>query len=415
MSKVKQGLPSSKKALSLLNSAYDNWGDEKLFDWKYKKYPNFNEEEVFFVEDDQENLASFGRVFSKEIISDYFKENVYILGDAAVHPGHQGEGLYTAIHEARTEYSKSKDSPLVFSFIRKTNIPFKVNKKRGWGHRELPLHMLMLSPAKVVKEYGELALEDETLLKKICEVLGKRIQLNFSDENLNLSELVEQNQRKKKLKLSINFSDSAVSKIIEQINDDIEFLDLFSDSIGLLSDGDVSFGSDESEGFNIEKKDFEDISLERKETLSDEDIQEILSTYSSHLDGYDLRFRREKIDVEHLLEYPYITDILLVKIHDEIVGFAVLGNNKSSNLDEIWVLEWLWGDEKVKNVLLNEIENIGVNRDLDTVIIISDDKLNEKWTSIGYQTIMWNIFESNRNIEKILKNGGWRINLYDVV
>ncbi len=417
MTSVKQGLPDPERVLRLLDSAYDGWGDQKLFEWKYKDYPDFKEDEVFYIESEEGDLASFGRVFSKELVVKNFqkKVQVYVIGDAAVSPSHQGEGLYSNIHKARVDYSKNQDVEAIFSFIRRTNVPFKVNKKRGWGHKVLPLHMLILSPAKVMKEYGGLALEDKPVLKKLCRTIGKKIDLVFSDGKLNLGELVGLENKEGIFNLFFNFSNFAVKRLIEQIDANIDIGDLLKESINLLLKGEIRIGPKSPKKMEFTDKKFRDFSVDLKDNLSSDEKDKILSLYDNSITNYDVSFRREKKDLEHLLGYPKITDILLVRKNSKIVGFTVLGLRDGSDLKEIWVLELLYKDKNVKNFLLNLIENICEKKDLDSVLIISNLD-NKNWTNIRYQTLMWKVVgDSKKNFETHFENNRWKINLYDIV
>jgi len=404
--------------LELLNSAYEGWGDEEIFRWKYDDYPDFKKEYGFYIEDGHGNPICFGRVARRELIFTQPQKKIkgFTLGDAAVDPSHQGEGLYSYIHKARTDFVESQDADAILAFVRKTNVSYKVNKKRGWGHRNLPLKMLILSPGKFVKNYADLALADIDIISSFIGFFGKWIDLTFSDEKITLSELIEGKTSDTKSKLKFSISDFAVKRFIEEIDEEIELLQLINLFSKLLMSGDIVLGNTSPKKFEHDRREYKNLLLEHRDELTQKEIDEILFLYSKKLKDFDLYFRRDEQDIEHLLSHPNLADILVIKKDSNIVGFCVLINqNKKSGSDEIWVYECIWDNDEAKHLLLNEIEQVGFRRNLDAVLMISDLILDNKWTDISYQTITWDLVEDKPEIDNILRKGDWRITLYDIL
>lgn len=410
--KVENGIPDQDSVLELLNSAYDGWGDKSHFDWRYACYPEYSEEEHTYHISDGDTVAAFRRATYKELEFEGVIVPFYILGDTAVASEYRGQGLYSNLHEVTTNYcADKKEVPFVMTFNRKGNVTFAANRDRGWKYFTLPLYLRIFDPTAVFPHYADLALENKPRIRRVLSILGGRMAVTTSSGEISLGEIVKPDRsRDKQLTMSVSISDRAVSKLVEQISNDQSISGLLKRSLGLLRDREVSlFGAPKDE-YDQKSSSRSAVTGERVDALSDAQLEEIIELY----DHYDVTMRRDRVDIEHMLEHPHLFDILVAKRHGRIVGFAPLAFHSGSSIREARVLDLVYADEVIFDPLLETVEQSARENGADLLAVLSDFDPGEYWISIDRQVLMWDQLHASEVNEDKLEARGMHVGFFDI-
>jgi len=425
--KVRKGDVEDEELLNLLNTTRDFWGDMEYFIWLYHENPASEEEENYYAIIDSENeIIGFRRGGVKYILdlNQESLETVLEYKHGSVLPDYQGMGVFSKICKSDYCLSKEEDYDFKIAFIRKTNIPFGRHKRKGWRHRVIPLYIYIISPKNIIEEYLRFLEEKNKTAYYLAKILGKRINLKCSDGEVDLVETLDL-EPTHKLKINVSLSDKAVKENIENVVEDLKINKILKENLKLFLKGHINLFSrkEKTEEIkenqaNIEKKSRLSVktnSVKNLENPEEEfDLEEITKLYSRGLENYDLTFRRNEEDISHILNYPKNTEIIEVRKNDKLLGFAVLGEAKEENKDELWVIDFIHEMEEVYRVLVDEIERIGREKKMDSVRMYSDIDPGEKWVYIPYATIMWDDLDGKDRLESNFQNGRWKISQYDV-
>lgn len=410
--KVENGIPDQDSVLELLNSAYDGWGDESHFDWRYGCYPEYSEDEHTYHISDGNTVAAFRRATYKELEFEGVMVPFYILGDTAVASGYRGQGLYSKLHEVTTNYcADEKEVPFVMTFNRKGNVTFAANRDRGWKYFTLPLYLRIFDPTVVLPHYADLALEDKPRIKRLLSILGSRISVTTSSDEISLGEIIQPDRNSdKELTMSVSISDRAISELVEQVSNDQSISGLLKRSLSLLQDREVSLVGDPKDEYDQENSSRSTVTVERVDALSDAQLEEIIGLY----DHYDVTMRRDRVDVEHMLNHPHLFDILIAKEHGRIVGFAPLAFHSGSSIREARVLDVVYEDESIFDLLLETVEQSARENDADLVAVLSDSDPGEYWITIDRQVLMWDQLHASEVNEDKLEARGVHVGFFDI-
>jgi len=404
MRRIQQGLPQQTEVVSLLNDAYDGWGDQSYFRWKYEQYPGYNPETQTFYSRINGDLASFRRVFRKETVDGAQTNTVVVLGDTAVNPTYQGEGLYSDLHAETVAFSRDQGVDRVSTFNRKTNLTFTANQDRGWQYRELPLKIRLLSPDVVLGEYTDLALPCLSAIETFIDRIGDRFHIQTSNGPVSVRDCISAEAPTGPASRSVGLSVSDRT-LVELIN-----LVCSADSLEPLStlvDDWVSRQSRSKRAFEHSKQaPSSAYQVHHKRNVSSAEFDAIVDLYERQTAS----FRRTPADIRHILQYPD-ADIILVTQNEECVGYAVVGLRSNGRLREGRVLEFCVGRPEVFDVLITEIERIAVDREYDIILVFADRPMDDLWASVDQQVVMWRDLDSAS--PPIIES--CRISLYDVV
>lgn len=411
---IKLGKIDDRKVLDLLNETRDSWGDFEIFKWIFKTKPDVNKEINFFAVNDKKKYIGFERASYKELIfpnNAIRSKNIIVGKCSSVPPDFQGKGVYSNLIKIRDNYLKDKHSYL-FGFVRKSNITFLINRKNGWNYRVLPLYMLIRSPKNVIRKYAKFLFEKNRRLIFFEKFFGNRINFIFSDGSVTLSKIFG-NKSSKRLKLNIYISNFAVKNIVEELTGSLNIINFFKEILKLLFIGDISFYKNK----NFKLKDYyykKDFKIQIKDKLINEEIEEVIQTYNYFNKKYDIVFRRREKDIKHLLSYPKIKDIIVIKKNENIIGFSVIGKLKEENKNEIIVLDTIYKNTEVFKILIKEIEKLANIYEIDMVHMFSDILPSKKWSFVPETTVMWKSLNNDFELNKIMNNGKLKISMYDV-
>ena len=412
---VKSGKIEDDKVLNLLNMTRVSWGDIKFLKWIYHNNPNVENDENFFALTDNDELIGFERISYKEVLYNNCTqiEPIFIYKNGTVDPKYQGKGVYSGIIKLREKYFNNNDVNYKMAFIRKSNLPFRIHRDRNWRYRILPLFMYIISPLIVIKNYSKFFLEKSKSISLFAKIFGRRVNLVFHNDSVNLSELFD-GFRSKGLVLNIYLSNVALKKLIEDLTGRILIRDVIFDLVKLFLFNEISFFK-KNDFFVLDKKQSDKFIIEIKEELNEDEISVLEKLYLECLKKFDVVFRRNFRDIFHILSYPKITDIILVKKNNKIVGFSIVGYAKEDNIRELRVFDIIYNDEEVFDVLVDEIEKIGRDRDLISIHLFSNEKLNDKWIYIPETAVMWKSKNVIEDLEILFEKGNWKISHYDVL
>ena len=404
MTRTQQGLPETAEVVSLLNEAYDGWGSEPYFRWKYEQYPAFDPDSHTFYSRVDGELAAFRRVFAKEIVDGERTTTVFVLGDTAVDPAHQGEGLYSELHSETVAFSEQAGADRVSTFNRKTNLTFEANRDRGWQYRELPLKLRLLSPDRVLREYADLVVPDLPAIEAVAERVGSRLHIGTSNGPVTVRDCLSAKPPTGPAGRSVgpSVSDRTLTQLI-----DLACSTGPIDPLSTLVDGWVNpqNGSEPAAG-PAEKTVDGAYQVHRKQAVSTGEFEAIQELY----DEQPASFRRTPADIRHILAYPD-SDIVLVTHEASTVGFVVVGPRSNGGLREGRVLELRTEHAAVFELLVDEIEQLSVDRGYDLILVFTDRPMGELWASVDQQVIMWrDLDDSNPPLVDTCE-----ISLYDVV
>ncbi len=372
--------PPVEATVDLLNSAFGYWGDEELFRWRYFDYPGYSADHNYYIMDEDE-LIAFTRLYSQMLEADG-PLNAYTWGDSVVHEDHRGKGLYTRLKEIEEERT-SREADLSMSFNTKDKIPYYVHLKDGWGVKQIPLYLKILSPSVVLKQYMEEGLRNRPWLKRGLDIFGSRLVLDVEGEEVELSEVLDKGEGGFKFKIPMK--GDRFAKLVEGLTSVRDLRSVFSDSGG-------------------SERETVDLPVEHGDSV---ELSEVMELYSKVLKGYDVMFQRSEEQVAHMLRYPHIVDVMTVR-EDDLVGFAVIGKHPKPYLNEFRVLDMVYDDLSVYDALVEEIESTGDLMGADSIFMVSPDAVPPGWVEVGNRVIMWDkvdLFESEN----------WRLGIYDMV
>jgi len=409
MRRTQQGQPRVEEMVSLLDDAYDGWGTEPYFHWKYTQYPEYNPQRHVFCSRRNGELAAVRRAFYKEIVDGEQRAVVFVLGDTAVAPAHRGEGLYSALHSETVEFSRQQDAELVATFNRKTNLTFEANLDRGWQYRELPLKIRLLSPDIVLREYADLVVSELPVVETVAERLGSRLHIDTSNGPVSVRDCLSSEPSAGLAARSVgpSVSDRTLAQLIDIACSDDSVDPLSRLLAGWLSpNGSASVRNRTTQAAERPAGAATGYRTHRAHSVSAGEFESIVELY----DDETASFRRTPADIRHILQYPGC-DVVLATREGRCVGYAVVGPRPNGELLEGRILECCVDQPAAFDPLIAEIERLAVDRGYDIILVFTDRPMGELWASVDQQVIMWRAFDGAS--EPLVEN--CEISLYDVV
>lgn len=367
---IEQSLPRKDELLALLNDAYDGWGGDGQFEWKYDRYPGYDEDQCYHIDVDGE-LAAFRRVFEKEIESDSGTEySFFVLGDTCVSPSHQGEGLYSSLHARTTEDCESYGSDLCATFNRTGNVTFKANRNRGWEWRTLPIQVRVLSPEVVIPNYASLALEDSEFGDRLLSCLPAQLYNLIPAKGVAAA-------------VEVASSERGVGPQTERSRRTTASAGHRKLSTSVLSAG-----------------------------TARERIDEIRTLYAEVLASYDLHFSRDPEQIRHMLSHPDLEGVIAVEDGDRLSGFAPVVVDRVDGIREATVLDVVAAERPVARRIATGVERAAIDADADLVVALSEPDLGPCWSRVDKQVFMWDSLGPDTGL---LEERSLFVGLYDTV
>lgn len=417
--RVETGIPSTAAVHSLLNQAYEGWGTQEHFHWKYNEYPGYSPaDHAFHVMIDGE-LGAFRRLFERELAAEAGTVPVAVLGDTAVSPAYRGRGLYSKLHSRTMEYSRENGAERAITFNRQKNVTFEANRDRGWGFATLPLQLRIISPTTVLPSYTSRLVEDDATIEQILELVGHRIDIDVSNGRIPLAELLPSADRSitDSRSLGIGLTDRALARLTETAGRNgepasrlgLEVLKL------VLSREITPFRT--SDGFSESlRRTYDSLRLSMQNELTivpgDDVADRTLTEICDLFDRSQRTFRRSRADVRHMLRYPD-PEAVIIKRDGTVTGVAILGSWTDGQITEGRVLDVVTDRQSDYWPLMAAVERRAIERGSDIVVALSKHDLGDYWARIDRQVVMWKSLSRSKPAQSAVDARG--ISLYDVI
>lgn len=410
---VENGVPDTNKVIELLNSTFDKWGDEELFQWIYTDHPGHKKDEHRFYIRDGTEIVAFRPITYKEL--EYSGSTIpsFVMGATAVAEEYQGQGMYSKLRDETKEYSLKADIPMTIAFNRQGNITYEINLEKGWDYRTLPLYLRIFSPSDILPQYAKLALDDKPQIQRLLRIFGDHIRVKTSDGEFSVSDLVtSDHSSKRKFTMSVSLSDMAVKRLVEKISNENPISDLVIETLKLYRGNMISIGDnvnpiEESKHQTVGES---EVRIKRTNQLSDDELTAVVDLF----DRYELTFRRNRVDIEHMVNHPHLFEILLAKTESDTIGFAAVAFHPGSRMKEARVLDIAYKNRETFEVLVKEIETVAREQEADLLALISDIEPEAAWTSIQKQVITWDLLTNDQITDEDLMGSNWNIGFYDI-
>jgi len=419
---IKYGEIDDRKILNLLKTVRSAWGDIDYLRWAYYENPSCDDDENYFALSgkNSDEIIGFRRASIKHLVdlNKYLTEKMLEWKHGSVHPDYQGLGVFSKIRDSQYCTSRDEQYNYKIAFVRKTNIPFKMHKKHGWDHRALPYYMYIISPKKIIEEYVTFLEEKSEKIPSLGKLFGKRINFVVSDGELNISSTFG-GEPSKGFKFKVYVSDNTLVDIVENLACDLDAKKMLKDNIRSLLKGDIGPFPVKEKDNDISDVQHADLKIDRFEVSKDfmpekvSDLDSIKGLYDRFLEDYDITFRRNSEDIIHILKYPRNTDIIRIYRGKNLVGFAALGGAIEKSNQEMWVMDMVYEDKEIFDTLVSVIKKIGVERNMNSIVLYSDLNPGNDWAYMPMMTVMWN--GSGNKFERKLKSANWKVSQYDLL
>lgn len=348
----------------LLNTAFDGWGDQAYFRFKYTDFPAYDPDEHLFRVRRDGGVVGVRRVFVKDLaVETGTTRTVHVHGGAAVHPDYRRQGLFTdLVRESRT-YSRECGSPVVITFNRRGKVSTEAHMNRDWEYRTLPLYVRPLSPATLVEEHADTVLPPygRDWVVRGTGVAADRL-----------------------------FPDWAVARATELATSGAVTRPIASDGHGPPGD----------EGVTV--RPYESTDLPAVVDLFDDDLRQ-----------FDLAFARERAHVRHMTGYARSTAAVAV-LDGDVVGFACVGLIDRGDQVEARVFDLVHATPDAESSLLTWVEGTARRRDADAISMLREDRPGPDWAGLRTDLVMWDRLGDD-DLGDRLAEENWRITAYDVL
>ena len=385
---VRTGLPDRGAVLELLNDAYDGWGTPELFAWKYEQYPGFDpNRHCYWIERDGE-VGAFRRIFERPVVSAGRECSLFVLGDTAVSPDHQGEGLYSALHQVTTE--AVADQGVVGTFNRVGNLTFDANRKRGWTYRTLPLRLHVRDYSRVVSTYATNVVSQDSAADRVMRGADRLFDVRTSNgQSVALAPGATDGEGVVPLWVPERVIDGAIG--------------VASASRPLDSVRTRFVGGGSSTRTRTE--------VEAEIEIQSDGASVAASELRQTVDDQTPTFQRDTAAIEHLLAYPDAVTVL-VRTGDDLVGWAIVGGKPDGSITEGRVLAAHWTRDGCLDALTEGIACVGDRRDFDLLVGCLPGDVSD-WIPVERQVLMWDPETSTERESTMLRNA--RIGLADTL
>ena len=390
--------PDDDELLALLNSAFDGWGSERYFEWKYTDYPDYEPaDDNFVVRNDAGEVVAARRIFRRQLRTPGGSVPVHVHGGTAVHEDYRGRGHYTELLERSMEYSR-EHAEYVVTFNRAGKITTEHHRKNGWRHLTLPVHTKVLSPSRVLAHY----VVDDDLARTVAGYASKL------DRQVTRSDLVS-----KLLATAAGavYGDGASAGAGEKgASADAGTKGASTDAEGASADAGNGGNSD---GFppTVAEATY-DVETVDGRALSDELLEELYGRLREELEA-PYRFERSPETLRHAGRYPEATVYVARDGAGNLRSFLVAGYLRKEELTECRVVEQTWAEPAATRHLFERVEADARRAGADVVVACTERRPAPGWVGLGTEYMMWPPDVGSGSLPE--SPGEWRLTTYDVL
>jgi len=370
--------PDAQSLLRLLNDAFEGWGDNAYFCWKYTDFPRYDPAEHNFVVERDGDIVAARRVFSKLLVSGDDEQTVHVHGGTAVAEDHRQRGHYTRLVEESKEYSESAGSPAVMTFNREGKITTETHIRQGWEYRVLPACILPLTPVALIEQHAS---------EVVGEIPGVTTAARLVTSRLGTRGV------SRGIELAANGGDSLsdVVRSLTEVAGDVRI------------SGRDSTVTPHATGGSVDVDPFEP-----------DDMDAVRRSFERALGPYDLAFARGEPEIRHMVDYPR-SESVVARDDDGVSGFASVGIVDRGNLTEARVLDLIHENERTESALLAEAERIATRNDADVISLFAASRPDGRWAQLRTEYVMWDPLTDESDWNDLLSDGWWRVTAYDVM
>jgi GNAT superfamily N-acetyltransferase len=367
-------VPDDGELLALLNSAFDGWGSERYFAWKYTDFPDYEPAtDNFVVRNDAGQVVAARRIFRKRLQTPEGPVPVHVHGGTAVHEDYRGRGHYTELLERSMAYSR-QHAEHVITFNRAGKITTEHHRKNGWRYLTLPVYSKVLSPSRVLAHY----VLDDDVARRVAGYAAK------VDRQVTRSGLV--------------------SRALATVADAI-----YGDSAPAGAEGGAPAGDElpptvPEVTCDVETVDGRELSDELAEKLYDRLGEELEAPY---------RFERSAETLRHAGRYPEATVYVARDGTGNLRSFLVAGYLRKEELVECRIVEQTWGEPAATRRLFERVESDARRAGADVVIACSRRRPAPGWVGLGTEYMMWPPDVGSGSLSESAEK--WRLTAYDVL
>jgi len=180
------------KLVDFLNLCYSGeWGDMKWWQWLYPSCPSFERDSIFIIEGDNQ-IIGHRSLHPRNLIVCGKKVPIIFLGSTAIHPDYRGFGLYSRLHQATLEATKSKGVSLALTLNSRGSITHNNNKRTGFMEiNRGPTYLKPINYETFFKAQVSSFISRRENLKDLLRDLGTRLYLSFGETEFSLEELLD--------------------------------------------------------------------------------------------------------------------------------------------------------------------------------------------------------------------------------
>lgn len=370
---------------SLLSDAFDGWGSDDYFAWKYTQYPDYDPSaDNFTIRNDAGRVVAARRVFRHTLLTPNGESvSTHIHGGTAVAEAYRGRGYYTDLLDASTTMSE-READWLCTFNRAGKITTKHHKKNGWNWLPLPVYALVISPSRIYSHYIS--------NKEFISQLSSR--LSAFDRKFTANQVISK----------------SVASIAGW---------LYGNSKNTQSSGDTPTQN------KPQASSSDSLGTERTEPLLEYSVQRLTGPISESAaravherlqtqltDRY--HFDRSIERVKHCLSYPK-SNLFVAREEPtgKLLDFVIVGTIEKDGLTESRVLEQSWSHPSVTRQLFEAVARESRNIGADVIVAASTVQPGPHWVRLGTEYMMWPPTTDGPQLPT--EPDAWRVTMYDML
>jgi len=370
----------------LLSDAFDGWGSDDYFVWKYTQYPNYDPStDNFTVQNDAGRVVAARRVFRHTLWTPAGESlSAHIHGGTAVAEAYRGRGYYTNLLTASTERSE-READCLFTFNRSGKITTKHHKKNGWNWFRLPVYASVISPSRVYSHY----ISERNFVSELSD------HVSAIDRKFTANRVISQSMARLAGRLYGESDNTHYSADTPRQNGST-----VCSTNGLATEG----RTDSLPEYSIQQL---------TGPVSESTLRAVHKRLQTQLsDKY--HFDRSIERVKHCLLYPKANlFVAREKTTGELLDFVIVGTIEKDGLTESRVLEQSWSHPPITRQLFQAVVRERRDSGSDVVVAASTVQPGAEWIRLGTEYMMWPPTADGPQLPT--DPDSWRVTTYDIL